>query len=47
MRNRKRQDLTLSSEYGHIDYDVLYRTIIDDVPDLIQQLDAVLQTNQP
>ena len=32
----------LAHEYGQIDHEVLYRTVIDDIPELIGQLDAVL-----
>ncbi len=32
----------LAHEYGQIDHEVLYRTVIDDIPDLIRHLEEAL-----
>lgn len=32
----------LAHEYGQIDHELLYRTAVDDVPDLIRRLDSLL-----
>jgi len=32
----------IAHEYGQIDYEVLYRTVTDDIPLLIQQLEQIL-----
>ena len=32
----------LAHEYGQIDHEVLYRTVIDDIPDLIRHLEGAL-----
>lgn len=32
----------LAHEYGHIDHELLFRTVIDDLPGLIAQLQALL-----
>lgn len=32
----------LAHEYGHIDHELLYKTIVDDIPDLIRRLEKAL-----
>ena len=32
----------LAHEYGQIDYELLYKTAVDDIPELMQQLQALL-----
>lgn len=32
----------LAHEYGHIDHELLYRTVVDDIPDLIRRLEIAL-----
>jgi len=33
----------LAHEYGQIDYELLYRTVKDDIPDLIRQLEFLIR----
>lgn len=37
----------LAHEYGHIDHELLYRTVMDDVPELIVQLQSLLPPLEP
>jgi len=32
----------LAHEYGHLDHEILYRTVVDEIPALTQKLDALL-----
>jgi uncharacterized protein with HEPN domain len=37
----------LAHEYGRIDYEILYKTVIQDIPTLITHLEKILSQNKP